>query len=413
LADVASVPAAFGEALRQFVMAGNGVFATLGGNTTPESFRDLFHVHGLLPGVRLSRIRSAPADAVVPITVAPYSLEAGWLNRFRERDGASLLKASFSNWWLTEMSHKKPGGSTPNNAPAPDDENASDDKTSNLPSADENAANDDRSDAPALPDDSPLPVTVAQLTSGDPLLLQAVVGKGTVLLMTSSLDASWNSLPSKTDYVPFLHEALFQMASSRVRRNVDFGEILTAPLSETSEFAANASGRTSDSDGSPQSDAAATDSDTTEADYVFAAPFDRTEPAVVSGSGDRAVVSSESTRLPGVYELQVRPQHEEPEDSAVIDSFVVNYDHAEDDPAEITADDAARLIVRNRMSFVESVDDLKQRMYGSESRSELWAALLWIFLGLLTLETWMTRRLVLQGHADTEVSGRQPGTKTP
>ncbi|HIK95903.1 MAG TPA: hypothetical protein EYG03_28495 [Planctomycetes bacterium] len=53
------------------------------------------------------------------------------------------------------------------------------------------------------------------------------------------------------------------------------------------------------------------------------------------------------------------------------------------------------------MTFVESMESLRKQMYGDESRSELWAFLLFVFLGMLMFEVWITRRLVLRGHADT------------
>ena len=55
------------------------------------------------------------------------------------------------------------------------------------------------------------------------------------------------------------------------------------------------------------------------------------------------------------------------------------------------------------MTFVADSDSLAKEMYGDESQSELWWFLLFVFLGLLTLEVWMTRRLVMQGHAGTPV----------
>jgi hypothetical protein len=190
--------------------------------------------------------------------------------------------------------------------------------------------------------------------------------------MTSNIDAVWNRLPTRPDYVPFLHEALFQMASSRTRRNVGFGEPLTTILPMNSDGHENA-------------------------EFRFTGPFDFTADATTTDNDPEWMVQLPGTRLPGNYELRSDQNME----AKPIDSFVVNYDHAEDDPAELVADDHARLIVNNRMTFVESMENLRKRMYGEESRSELWGLLLFVFLGMLLLEVWMTRRLVLRGHADT------------
>ena len=341
LADVTELPDGMPEEIQRFAAEGNGVFITLGPETTPERFDRLYCESGLLPGVKLNRVRRADPNSAVATTVAPYSLEVGWLNRFRERRGATLLTAPFEKWWLIEVSGEE-------RREVGNDE-ASDDSYSTT-----------------------RPITIAQLTSGDPLLLQASCGRGSVLLMTSNIDAQWNALPTMPDYVPFLHEALFQMAASRVSRNLAFGQPLLTTIAP----------------------------DMTEQEresLAFQGPFDQTDTADLSLRGEIWSAQSPNTRIPGVYHLSVVDDSKRDP----LDSFVVNYDHAEDDPAEITADDRGRLVVNDRMTFVESVESLQRQMYENESRTELWALLLWMFLALLMVEVWMTRRLVMQGHADT------------
>ncbi|MEQ9411290.1 MAG: VWA domain-containing protein [Fuerstiella sp.] len=366
LADVTSLPDGMDKALHQFAARGNGIFVTLGKRTSPDSFRRMYIDSGLLPTVQLKRVRTADPDAGTPVTVAPYSLEASWLNRFRERKAASLLQAAFTQWWLLD-----PVTATPlDNAPTkPDDGNqpapVAEDRDVPATAAISTAA------SPAAP-----PVTVAQLISGDPLLLQASCGRGRVLLMTSNIDTSMNNLVGTPDYVPFLHEALFQMAASRVRRNVDFGQPLLTVLATAAD----------------RGDVAGTDQS-----LVFQTPDDRVRTAGVEDRDGELVATLPATRFPGVYHLKQL----EPADGSAIDTFVVNYDHAEDNPAELTGDDRARLLANDRLTFVDSMDVLKEQMYGHESRSELWALLLWMFLAMLTLEVWMTRRLVTKGHADT------------
>lgn len=338
LANVSELPKGMPAAIKKFAAAGHGVMITLGPDDTEASFDRNYASTGLFSGLKLKRKRLANPDAVVPTTLAPYSIEAGgWLDRFTERKGASLLTAPFYQWWLLE-----PSGAAAGNEPR------------------------------AVAEITPKHVTLATLTSGDPLLLQLSCGRGSVLLMTSNIDTQWNSLATKPDYVPFLHEALFQMAAAKISRNVGFGEPLltTLPAAVTVDQ---------------------------HADITFRTPFDTTESAVVLPAEEEWLARLNSTRLPGVYELAATAEP----DAESLDAFVVNYDHAEDDPAEITQDDRERLLVNNRLTFKDSIEDLQQGMYSNESRSELWALLLWLFLGLLVLEVWMTRRLVLKGHVDT------------
>lgn len=356
LPDVVELPEGMADALHGFVASGKGVFVTLGAKSSPESFRELYG--RVFPRLKLKRVRRADPDAVAPTTVAPYSLEAAWLNRFRERDGASFLTAAFERWWLVEATSGLP-------------EAAPEGREPDLPPADGQKGLADAAGANADPAGT-APITIAQLTSGDPLLLQMPYGRGSVLLMTSNIDAAWNGLPTRPDYVPFLHEALFQMASSRTRRNVGFGEPLASILPKNED--------PREGDG-----------------FRFSGPFDFSTEAATADSDGEWLVRLPATRLPGNYELRADQNME----ARPIDSFVVNYDHTEDDPAELIADDHARLIVHNRMTFLESMENLRKQMYGEESRSELWGLLLFVFLGMLMLEVWMTRRLVLRGHADT------------
>ena len=356
LPDVDELPVGMADALHGFTASGKGLFISLGPRSSPESFRELYG--SVFPQLKLKRVRSADPDAVTPTTIAPYSLEAAWLNRFRERDGATFLTATFDRWWLIEAANALPETDQPRQTAEPPPHGG----VKQLQSA-----------APT----GPTPVTVAQLSSGDPLLLQLPYGRGSVLLMTSNIDAVWNRLPTRPDYVPFLHEALFQMASSRTRRNVGFGEQLTTILPKSSE-------------------------EHEKAEFRFTGPFDFTADATTTDNDPEWTVQLPGTRLPGNYELRGGQNME----AKPIDSFVVNYDHAEDDPAELAADDHARLIVNNRITFVESMESLRKRMYGGESRSELWGLLLFVFLGMLLLEVCMTRRLVLRGHADTAHQNR-------
>lgn len=369
LGDVSRLPNGLPNALRDFVAAGNGVLISLGPSTTAESFQRLYQQSGLLPNIQLTRIRQHDPNSSVPTTVAPYSLEAGWLNRFRERRGATLLTSAFSQWWMLEVSAKtgdNQGADADGDSGAEADANAGSDAAANSAKATRLPA------ASAKQDASAVPVTVAQLTTGDPLLLQSECGRGRVLLMTSNLDAAWNVLPSKPDYVPFLHEALFQMAASKVSRNVGFGQpLLTVVPGEMPEEQLQ--------------------------QLKFFTPFDDSEPALLVPESDDWSVRLTTTRVPGVYRLA----QEAPPAGQLVDAFVVNYDHAEDDPAELTKDDRSRLIVNDRLTFLDSLEVLQQSMYSNESTSELWALLMWLFLGLLMFETWMTRRLVKAGHVDT------------
>ena len=51
-----------------------------------------------------------------------------------------------------------------------------------------------------------------RLSDGSPLLIEKTLGKGRVLLLTSTADSAWNNLPLKTGYVPLVQSLVTNMA---------------------------------------------------------------------------------------------------------------------------------------------------------------------------------------------------------
>jgi hypothetical protein len=67
--------------------------------------------------------------------------------------------------------------------------------------------------------------TVLELSERRPLLVERPIGRGRVLLFTSSLGVSWNSLPVRQTYVAFMHRLLHSAAAGRsYARNLQPGE---------------------------------------------------------------------------------------------------------------------------------------------------------------------------------------------
>ena len=384
LADVTSLPHGIAEQLVTYTSLGHGVFITLGPQTTPESFDRLYQKTGLLAGFQLNRLREAPLDESRPVTVAQSSLQSGWLDRFRSDTGRTFLKARYMRWWLAIIS--PPGNNTPQAIPAKD--------TDDLQLIEIDV--DELTDARAA-------VPLASLTTGDPLLIEAACGKGSVLLLTSTISRRWNNFPALADFVPFIHEAVFRAASSRTQRNVSFGAPLIAHLPMQVDGAALDTRQVKFRSpgnrllaGEFHTKAATTTPESQNAEASESPP--------TAGSGnDSAITETQviltDTHVPGVYELTDEHENNNANDVRVLDRFVVNYDHSEDDIAELTADDRGRLAQLDRVRFVSSLDDLTQRMYGNEARTEMWAMLICLFPCLLLLELFVTRRLIQKGYS--------------
>lgn len=70
---------------------------------------------------------------------------------------------------------------------------------------------------------------LARLSSGDPLLVEQSLGRGRVVLFTSSLDTSWNDLPLSPMYVPLIHQLLGSLHPVDMRGWYVLGEAIRIP----------------------------------------------------------------------------------------------------------------------------------------------------------------------------------------
>lgn len=184
LADIGSLEPAALEALEKYVQQGGTLIWGLGGRATPENLA-AWSERALL-GARPVERRSVPGDQA--ISIAEDSLEADWLKSFRTSAGGHLGQARFHGWWRMQVA-------------------SPDLKQTGLGS----------------------PVVLARLAGGDIWLLEQQVGRGRTVIVTSPLDTSWSTLPTKPDFVVWLHELLFQLARPGASRQLPVGTPLRAP----------------------------------------------------------------------------------------------------------------------------------------------------------------------------------------
>ena len=399
LADVASLPAGIPQQLADYTSEGGGLLIAVGPQTTAESFDRLFRQTGLVPQIQLNRQREAPQDESRPVSIAQTSLQSGWLDRFRSDTGRSFLKARYQKWWLAIVG--------PTNAFPVATATAF-----GTPSADADFVIDDIS-TDTQPAGSSARV-LAELSTGEPLLIEASHGRGTILIMTSGISRRWNNLPTLSDFVPFLHEAIFHAAASGTQRNLNFGTPIIVPFPTDTQ--------------QPEKSLSAAGFWCPGGRFQIASQLDRAEedrqaPVGPTGvmrpdggadgnsknanSGQPAAYRSwvlTDTTVPGVYDLLPRPPEDDrpPVEQQRLDRFVVNYDHSEDQIAELTPDDKNRLQVNDRVRFTESLDDLVERMYAEESRTELWNLLILLFPCLLLAELFIIRRLIQKGYSGAD-----------
>jgi hypothetical protein len=77
---------------------------------------------------------------------------------------------------------------------------------------------------------------LAWYTSGSPFLIESHAGRGKVLLMTTSLDADWSTLPLSSFYLPFVQSAARYLSSGTVpSHNIELGEAIQLTLDQAVE----------------------------------------------------------------------------------------------------------------------------------------------------------------------------------
>tara|TARA_R110002111_G_scaffold168038_1_gene233902 strand:+ start:209849 stop:212110 length:2262 start_codon:yes stop_codon:yes gene_type:complete len=318
---------------------GGGVMIALGDQINPEQYQKLlFHPAGLMP-LKIKSLESNPGvEFGNLIQIKPDSLQTPWLTRFRGAYANGLTSARFNQWWDV---------SPTNAAPPP--------------------PKDDQTEKPeALPQSAPL--EIARLTNEKPLMLFMNHPRGRVLLMTSSLDADWNNLPAKPDYVPFLHEAVFELSSGRVFRNINTDEPIVVPVP----------------------------ANTTMDQFDFLDPNQKPATGRIVPSAHGATFHCENTSLPGVYSLNPKAGKET---ELKADRIVVNFDRSESDLTPLSEAQQKTLSEECHLTFFKTLDELKQAMFSDVSETEFWRILLLIFLLLMVGEMFLTRRLVQGGHA--------------
>jgi hypothetical protein len=339
LANVARLTDDQADALAEFVDGGGGLAVTLGDQTDTQFYNNrLFNRgRGLLPAW-LGSLETAPDDEdAPPVLIQSESLQLPWISRFQTGTDDGLLDARFSNWYRVELDPDLP--------PEPDAGPEAATTVSDEPV---------RERAPAI--------ATARFTNGDAWIVTRRFGRGQVALLTSTLDADWTTLPAKPDYVAFLHELIFQLASGRVARNVEVGTPLLFPVTQVDDVA----------------------------QWVCINPDDEELPVVQAGDELRPMLRIDDTWLPGVYRLQ--REDERPE------FFVVDFDRSESDLTPLTDERWAELTEEDRLRRIETPAELFEAIKSDTARVELWHLLLLAFLVILVGEVYLTRRLVQGGH---------------
>jgi hypothetical protein len=379
LANVPKLTDAQFAALTDYVRRGGGVGFALGNQIDRDSYNhQIFRDESGLLGVLLTDIETeTPEQREQGIFIANATLESPWLQRFRAERGAAFTTARFSRWWKAELKEGRQQ------------------KAEGSEEADEDSKMNEVERPPAI--------ALARLQTGAPYLVGGQFGRGNVLLLTSPLDADWNTLPARPDFVAFVHEFLFQLASRRGERNVAVGQPLIGSLPNAAQPA----------------DAGAA------VNFVFEGPDGEPREPKIRGEGASPLLVHDDTSLPGVYVLRRKEPADEQRLAGKADAarkpavpekdklakpfaaqgrelFVVNADRAESNLTPLTDEQIKTITADERLQFIREGREIQVAASNELPRHELWQLLFLAFLALLVGEVLLTRKLVRGGHVASE-----------
>jgi len=208
LVVLANVPRLTDDQLRsltQFVSQGGALLVTCGNRIDLTWYREKFFAggSGLLPAAFGSVRGESEDNKGESARIVAQHFDHPALQHFNNPSTGTLSNAEIRRWYALDSAV---------------------------------TASEDEEDE-ASPDESQSEwVTLAQLDSGDPLLVEKSIGEGVVLQMTTTVDADWNNLPVQPAYVPLMQQLVTTMASRITPpRNIQTGQPAVAILRDSVE----------------------------------------------------------------------------------------------------------------------------------------------------------------------------------
>ena len=194
--------------------------------------------------------------------------------------------------------------------------------------------------------------TIAALDDGNPIIVEGLAGRGKVLLMTTTLDTTWNDLPLTPMFLPLARQMLEYLGGRAQPTAYTIGQVIAAPA---------------DSDGS--------------------------QPAIDNPAGGRlnearqnptGELAFDTTEI-GYYKFRYRNRNE---------FAAVNLDTRESDFARMNVDDfVASLTSAPGDREAQPIQSPRMTAEETEARQRLWLPLLLLSLALFVAEAALARRI--------------------
>jgi hypothetical protein len=192
---------------------------------------------------------------------------------------------------------------------------------------------------------------LARYVTGQPFAIEVALGRGRVMLLTTPLDADWNTLPLSNFYLPFIQSTVrYLAAGTLVNRNLEPGATLDEPVDTKT--------------------------------IRLTRPDGQTEDLEVLRYHQRAEIRYGNTETPGLYRLSYRSGGQNRQVH-----YVVQTPRDESDLAPLTQE---RIDQIRQLTGAEWLDPnaapISAALAGSRSGKELWGTLLACVLGLSIVE---------------------------
>jgi len=193
------------------------------------------------------------------------------------------------------------------------------------------------------------------------LLAEKAVGRGKVLLFTSTADRSWTNLPVHPAFPILMHEVATYLTTQAHERSLVVGEPVVVPVAAKSD----------------------------QATAVFHAPGGAELAVTVTDRDGRRVAEYDEATEPGFYEMSAGKDV-----PPVI--VAVNVDARESDVRVLSADQLAKVLAGLPVRVLPPGDDAVSAIRESRVGRELWRILMILALATLAIEGYLALRFTRQ-----------------
>lgn len=368
LANVPRLTEAQANALRDYVKSGGAVLICAGSQIDSDWYnKKLYAERSLLPaefGQPKGRINEQGQSA----KILAQHFDHPALQFFNEPANGDLSMAEIRQWFELKLPPNQltEAGAEPTTALTPQKLLAKAIIAAVISQSSSRLASTQLLPSAEDPTSGSIPIVLAQLDNGDPLLVEKKLGEGSVIQMATACDADWSDLPMRPFYVPMMQQLVTTMATQLTPpRNITTGEpavaLFSADLMESSEQAANQ-----------------------DFDLQLTTPTGFRRTVKTSIQGNRIMARFDGTSRPGIYSLQT------PESETI--HFVANTSRRESEPGLLDQQQLSALASTMEAQIVESPAEYLEQDRLRRNGWEIWRYVLAALLAFLFLELLLQQR---------------------